>query len=269
MKKVKGTIQLFVNNVEENIKELINEHKNLILESTTYTKKIKLITGVNYLFAESRINKNTFIAHSKIKSDLIAQDFKPFEIKKNINYFGFRNNLTGIKDMICIDINSAYPTELKKQDFIGESTFDYLTKKIEKIDRLQSLGMMATNKNIIEVQNKKAIKMYNQENKMACVFFSVSHAVGEILNFLFYAYPNYVYFYWVDGIFIDPILIDTVCEYFEQNKFLFKLEPIQNFQIKKNYLAFDKWNKDKFEKKILFLPKDKKKVSKEIYDFVN
>jgi len=268
MKSKKGTIQLFINDVEKNVKSLITEHKNLIVESTTYTTKVKLNSGVNYLFAESGTSKNTFIAHNKIKSDLKQGDFKPFEVKKGINYFGFRENLSGLKDMVCIDINCAYPTELKKQNFISQTTFEYLTKRIEKIDRLRSLGMLATNKTIQEIENARLVNLYNQENPTACVFFSVSHAVGEILNFLFYAYPDYVYFYWVDGIFINPVLIDTVCEFFDQNLFTFKIEPVENFQVKKTCLMFDKWHVDKFEKKILFFPRQKTRISKEIYNFI-
>jgi hypothetical protein len=116
----KGTIQLFVKNVEENIKGLIQENSSLIIETTSYTNKVKLPTGINYLFAENGTAKNTFIAHNKIKSDIKKSEFKPFEIKKGINYYGFSDKLDHLRDMVCIDINSAYPTELKKQNFIEQ-----------------------------------------------------------------------------------------------------------------------------------------------------
>lgn len=266
MKKNK-TIQLFASDLDEATKEIISEYKNVTIESTSYTKKIITTEGVNYLFCSDHIGKNTFIANQKIKTDLKNGNFVPFEAPKQINYFGFNQNIDfNQKELICVDINSAYPTELKRQNFITDETYKYLTTNIDKIDRLRSLGMLATVKIIEEVKNQKLMSINLKEKETGCVFFQTSFNIGELLNEIFLSYPNYCFFYWVDGIFIKPELQNLVTDYFAQHGFEYKIENIENLQVKNNkYLTYQKEDK----KKILFLPQEKRRVSQTVWDFIN
>jgi len=267
-----ATIQLNEKDLKTNLKRLINEYKDLIIESTTYTTKIKLPDGTNYLFAAGNTNKNTLIAASMIKRDVKNANFEPFEFKESVHYFNFNENIPYyLKECYCVDINSAYPTELKNRNLITEKTYKHLTNKIKKDERLKSLGMLATNKIIQTIENKKVVSIESKENKTACLFFSVSHKIGEILNEIFLSYPNYCYFFWVDGIFVKKEIINTVINTINENGFNCSVERVKGLKKKENYLIFDKYHykKEIYENKIIFLPKKRARISQEIWNFIN
>lgn len=266
-----ATIQLNTFNLDENIKNLVNTGEVLKIENTTYTTKIKLKNGNSYLFAKGKINKSTFIAHSKIKKDLKNNKIKMFTFDKKINYFDFNENIKYQKELICIDINGAYPKEMLNKKYINKNTYDYLINNIDKIDRLKSLGMLATNKIIQEIENKKIKKIYLEEKETACIFFDVSYKIGDIFNDLFYKYPNYIFFYWVDGIFCKPEIKEIICEELKNNNFDYSIEQVKNLENKKKYITFDKENYKKgiFEKKIIFKPQKQERVSQKVWDFLN
>lgn len=263
------TINLNEKNMDENIKSLIKHHKDLIIESTTYTTKIKLPNGTNYLFAKGMTSKATLIAAQIIKKELKDKHFEPFN--KTVAYFNFSEDLPEyLKECVCIDIDSAYATELKNLDLITPKTFERLNR-IKKSERLKSLGMLATTKIIQTICEEQLIGIDSETSPTAPVFFEVAYNVGKVLNELFFTYPNYVYFFWVDGIFVRKEIVDFVIETIESAGFKCKIEPVKELYKKDNYLIFDKWNNKKqlFEKKILFMPKKRNnRVSKEIYNFV-
>lgn len=220
------------------------------LKISNYTTEI-VSELYNIQFMQSMRSKSCFAAFSKIRSNVKTQN-KPVVDKTGLSYFShdFKKDFDS-ETVINIDLKSAYATALYLRGIITEDTYDYLSR-IPKLDRLASVGMLASRKHVFDYNNKGKLVSYKKEvSEYENFFFYAVRCVQEIMFVMrFIAGADYL-FTWVDGIYIRPN-IDKVAEltaYLQEINFNFTIETLQDFKVRivsnKVKLDFKKEGKEK------------------------
>lgn len=225
-------------NKKENLKAYVDFLKtsgfpySLIVSNYT-TEIVTDLAGFNIQFIQTERNNTFFAAYSKIKSDIKDKSI-PVIDTRGLTYYehDFRKD-TFFPQVINIDLKSAYATALYKKDFIRDITFQYLSK-ISKLDRLASVGMLASKKHIFKYDGNNKLLGYKKiVNKYENFFFFCVQEVQNIMQDLrILSGANYL-FTWVDGIYLQPepgAIID-LCNYLEDRGYPFKIETLQNFTV--------------------------------------
>jgi hypothetical protein len=218
------------------------------LKISNYTMEI-ISDLYNIQFLHSMRSNRCFAAYAKVKS--CVKNFEVPKIRKHeLEYFMHNFNQDYFSShAICIDIKSAYATVLFNDGYINEDTFKYLGK-IDKLDRLAAIGMLASKKNCFSFdKNNKLIEFYQDISPLENFFYHCVKRVGDIMNDLKKISGEDYLFTWVDGIYLKPNdeYLYTIAPHLEQNGFKYSVEICYQFTVKisggKVRLSF--WKEDK------------------------
>lgn len=249
MKKVKSLIN------RENAKAYVE-----FLKASGYPYQLKISNYTteivselyNIQFLQSMRGKTCFAAYAKLKADVKNKPV-PQVNKGGLRYFNhnFKEDFHAEK-VINIDLKSAYATALYNSKFISEPTYNYLGR-IPKLDRLASVGMLASKKYVFDYDSAGDLKSFHkQTNELENFFFYCVKCVEEVMNELqMIAEHNYL-FTWVDGIYIkyDLDSLMNILEALDRLNYRYTVETLEDFKLKianeKVKLSFNKEGKPKF-----------------------
>ena len=262
-------IHLKKTNLKDTLHYFSSNWQDFILKITNYTMEVN--TGEKkYFFSTQAMSKKVFIWYAIIKKN---NGGEIRDIPKGFRYYDFSGieKMNGSKEKLyCIDINSAYLSVLLRDKILSEKDFNLILSRSHKRHRLQSVGMFAKNPISIGFKNGVPMEFKTNSDPFQWIFY---HAVNETylaMDKVKKALLNDFLFYWVDGIFIrgDP---QRAVDILKECGFNSKIEEVKNFHIKEKFITFDKFShsKSKFEKKILFLPQDKKMNKEEKKDLIS
>lgn len=231
------------------------DKQDFVLTSTNYTKTI--LWGSQKFVFNNTHGKNSWLfpCAKKIKDDIKASNVIIDEVPRYDIYFHKPNDLLKrLKgdyntDVTCIDLNSAYLRVLLNNKMITQDTFDYV-QNTNKATRLQSVGMLATNKLVFTFKKGKqsGAPQILCDKFLRNYFFFCCNEVGELMREVSLIAGNDFYFFWVDGIYIskdfDYEILTRLCE---QKGFKVKVDHLQNvtFANQSKHLHFSYLTKDK------------------------
>lgn len=202
MKKVKSLTR--PESVKIHVDFLKNSGFPYSLKISNYTVEImsELFT---VQFLQSMRGKQCFAAYSKVKSDV--KNFKPPRINRaELKYFEHDFNKGDFAEpyVINIDIKSAYATMLFNNGYISKETYNYLCK-IDKLDRLASVGMLASKKYCFDYDRDNSLVNYEKiVSELENFFYYCVIETAKIMADLKKIAHNVYLFTWVDGIYFKP-----------------------------------------------------------------
>ena len=236
MEKAKPGLKGNSINEKENVKGFLEYIKTngepYTLSISNYTTKITS-PSINKSFLKTMRNNAFFAGYSKIKSDvknkpvpdLGSSDVSYFEHNFSKDYF--------ISHAVNIDLKSAYSTALYNSGVISDSTFLYLSK-LKKLDRLATVGMMASKKVLFHYDDKGKLKTFERVvNPLQGFFYYCVREVQKIMNELREIAGSDYLFTWVDGIYIakGSDKIEDMKMYLNEIKYPFTVDDLTDFQV--------------------------------------
>lgn len=272
MQKKRTRINIHTSGFREFFNDII-EKENFDLSYTNYTQTIKTDNYI-YFFTPSVGSKKPFYANSKIKSDIKKNNCEDFTIMdfdvKEINYYNF-GNITEhlpLDRAVGFDFNAAYPRCLYESKVITKETFDYLLE-MKKLERLKSIGMLATVKNSMRFENGKAIKSEIIKSEFEKYYFVLQKIIGDILHSVFLENKDIFLFYWFDGIYFKNLDFQTekkIIKHFVSNGYPYKKEILTEMQIIGDTVFYKKDGKKKFlplmKKEKFIFEENKREITK-------
>lgn len=204
-------------------------------------------------FMQNMISPLAFVAGAMIKRDVLAyakgkgteeKIYTPDVDRGQLKYFSFAapKRLTLAKRKVhCIDISAAYATVLFREKMITPETYKFL-KTIPKKDRLACVGMIASNKNIYNYDEKnQLISSGNILNPLAPYFFYCVKRVADTMSECASAIKNDFLYFWVDCIYFDDsdganrkVISDKLTE----SLFNYKYEELNDFTFYDNKTCY-------------------------------
>lgn len=222
------------------------------IEVSNYTTKIKSEL-YEMQFLQSMRSKQCFAAFAKVKADVARHGNPPNADSSDVRYFehDFRGNYFS-EEVINIDLKSAYATALYNAKVLSDGTFAYLSR-ISKMDRLASVGMLASKKHCFRYSASGAIIDYEKRiSPFQNYFYFAVKEVQRVMDELRAISENDYLFTWVDGIYLKPDAanIYDCFAYLEKEKFNYHIEKLKNFSVKvtdkKVFIQFEKEGKTKY-----------------------
>jgi len=222
------------------------------IEVSNYTTKIKSEL-YEMQFLQSMRSKQCFAAYAKIKSDVAKHADPPLVDSSEVRYFehDFRANYFS-PEVINIDLKSAYATALYNAKVLTDGTFAYLSR-IPKMDRLASVGMLASKKHCFRYSSNGSIIDYEKKiSPYQNYFYFAVKEVQRVMDELKCISEGDYLFTWVDGIYIKPDSpkLYECLNHLEQSKFNYHIEKLQNFNVrvtdKKVFIEFEKEGTKKY-----------------------
>lgn len=220
------------------------------LKISNYTTEIvSELYNIQYL--QSMRGKACFAAAAKIKKDINGKE-KPDINKHALSYFNhdFKKDFDA-PEVINIDLRSAYATALYNNGILTKPTFEYLGK-IPKLDRLASVGMLASKKYVFDYNEEGKLINYRKEvNPNENFFYYAVAIVEEVMNALRVISNHHYLFTWVDGIYIknDLETLVAIGDYLDSIDFRYSIEVLKDFKVRlfdnKVKLSFFKNDKEK------------------------
>lgn len=237
-----------------------------VITLSNYSQKIESEL-INYNSLNEEKSKMFFSASSKVKEDCLKSPI-PLIDKKEISYFNFDiKEDVKLEKMYGIDLKNAYATMLRKFEYISGDTFYYLSK-LEKLDRLGSLGMLAGKKKKIYFDKngkyyKSEVIKKQTENYFFFAIIQVAYIMNECKKLI---KKNDYLFTWVDCIYFqNEENFDALCSFLEDNGIEFHKKYYEKFETKKvneNTLKVTMYEKEKL--KLFHAPTKRKKVLEEL-----
>ena len=173
------------------------------LKITNYTTE--LISDLYHVqFCKSMQSFRCFAAYSKLKKD-VKDKSVPVVDRADLRYFehDYRGEVSA-PYIINIDLKSAYASVLFIEGIISKDTYRYL-QSIPKMDRLASVGMLASRKHIFDFGKDGSIDQYNfTVSPLENFFYYAVKRTGEIMTEIRHILGNDYVFTWVDGIYFLP-----------------------------------------------------------------
>lgn len=270
-------MKLKINRNLDSIKGRISYYKSknydFVVKNTGYTTEI-IHNGISvkYLTIEQEQSKRLFSYAKRIKNDvensnIIIDQINPYFI----DYFDCEKPKRLPEKVINVDIKSAYLTTLLNAGLITVETFAILSGA-EKIERLKSVGMLATSKFVYTYENGKIVDIKREMNENnRNIFFYISMKVDEIMKELKKRFKKDFLFYWVDGIYFNEnVNLKKVERYFIENKYLFSVTEINEPIIKiENGLFYFKYTDKKEKVKTFHFPINDNENRKKIRSYFN
>lgn len=183
---------------------MIGSGQSFELSSSNYTTGIKCedkALCAKYV-ATMQTNK-TFASFAKLKKALKDKPV-PDITNEDVRYFShnFRQNIY-IDEVYNIDLKSAYATILLRDGFIDEETYKYICSGTKQ-ERLASVGMLASRKEIFTFKNGKAVSEEKKVSENSGFFFLAAQRTFDIMDELKRMCEQSYLFTWVDGIYFTP-----------------------------------------------------------------
>ena len=226
----------------ESVNAYIDFHKKIKLPFkiilSTYTTRI-ISDYCDIYFMRNEQSNRVFSAYAKVKKDVTR--FKVNKIRvDSLQYYSHNFSYDNFyADRIYnIDIKSAYASILYNDGYITRTTFNYL-KTLPKIDRLASVGMLASKKNIFLMDaTGKPISETTVVSENSDYFFHCVKRCSEIINQASKHLGQAFLFSWVDGIYYlqeeqASIKASKIFkEYFyDEHKLITSFEILDNFEV--------------------------------------
>lgn len=233
------------------IKKTINETKDFFIKTnflirnkvnfktilTNYTAELQCeeIPFFNIKFLKKNQNKLAFIAFKKIEKDLKTwtANEPPIINKNECTYFSFDKNFKSqlINEATNLDLKSAYATILFNNCFISLETFNFISK-LNKIDRLTCIGMLASRKDIFTYQDGRPIMHEEKTNPLEPYFYYCVNQTACIMDELRKKLEKDFIFTWVDSVYYRKSIANDylLTNYLNENCLNFRIESIRYFQ---------------------------------------
>lgn len=273
-KKVKSIID------ENNYKDYLLLCEEAGLPYTIYRSNYRVIIESDFCnidFMQNIMSNKAFFVGAMIKKDiketgLVAPDID----KRELKYYDFTppKYLQQSEETIYnIDIKSAYARVLFRHGIISRKTYEKM-QCLPKKDRLASVGMLASRKNIFNMQGREVVSASSEEKDTAPWFLFCVKKTAELMDKCRAILGKDFLFYWVDGIFFRNErnarkvmeLIDRegyACSFDKCHKFTY------NDTATEKYITYWKEDKEGAEYKRLSLPHVNNEIDKFIIDFLS
>lgn len=258
-------------------------HKIIYSNYTTEIICEKL--NFDFMFLNSFQSKKMFVAFNMIKGDFnnyTVNEIPTYTYNDVLFFEHAINREMQLKDVVNLDLNSAYATVLLNDGFIQQKTFDFL-QEIPKIDRLACIGMFASRKTLFqydekgEVDKHELIKAKNKHgDETEGYFIYCIKKVGELMVNIRSKIGDDFLMFWVDGIYIknNKESIQAAEQIIKDSNFKYKKKilPIFNTKIKNNKkISVELWEQNPLycEKKQFNYSKPLTEFQKIVIDYIN
>jgi hypothetical protein len=179
-----------------------------------------------------------FKVATMIKNDVLNSETGKaiMETKYFKTNFGFSDNPKSYlsKQVLNIDITSAYATCLLNNGLITEKTYKAL-KKLPKTERLPCVGMLATSHTAYKYENGECIEVNSFRAETASVFFYLIDEINYLMQNIQFVLGKHYIFHWVDGIFFDyntdSATVQEIERYLNDKGYEYKYEDVQDFKV--------------------------------------
>lgn len=202
------------------------------LAISNYTTSIEADSRLDrFLYALT--SNQSFAAYSKIKRDV--KDIVQPDIDRSTLEFFHHNFMRNASHKVVynIDLKSAYAEMLRKAGVLKKDTVDYLFR-INKTDRLISVGMLASKKEIFSFDRLGNISSHDTEvsDKENFFFYAVKEVAEVMQNLKNICRENYL-FTWVDGIYFLPDRNKLIqCEnYLRKSRIRYSEEVLRDWEV--------------------------------------
>jgi hypothetical protein len=187
------------------VKTLIDLHKTVNIpfacSVTNYTTHLESELR-NILFQKEHRSTQMFAAYQYLKKDIEGKNLPhvdPDKLRYYIN--GFNGNQIYSDKIYNIDLKAAYATILFNKGILSKKTYRYLMR-LPKIERLVSVGMLASRKNTFHFNNNGRIIAETEViSPYSNFFFAAVKETYDIMNEAKVILGNDFLFSWVDGIY--------------------------------------------------------------------
>jgi hypothetical protein len=232
-----GTLRRTAANIQFNIDILNKTNTSFVVQNGTYTTTIITPNGkVRYMMNQYSIR--VFKVATMIKNDVLnSENGKAImETKYFKTNFGFSDNPKSYisKQVLNIDITSAYATCLLQNGLITERTYKAL-KKLPKTERLPCVGMLATSHTAYKYENGECIEVNSFRADTAPVFFFLIDEINYLMQNIQFLLGKHYIFHWVDGIFFDyktdKATVEEIERYLNEKGYEYKYEDVQDFKV--------------------------------------
>lgn len=219
-----------------NVKALIELHKVLKIpfscSVTNYTTHLQSECK-NILYQKEHRSNQMFIAYQMIKKDIEGKNLPhvdPDRLKYYIN--GFNGEQIYSDKIYNIDLKAAYATILFNKGILSKKTFNYLMT-LPKMERLVSVGMLASRKEIFHFGNSgQIISSDEQVSPFANFFFAAVKETHDIMNEVKTIMGNDFLFSWVDGVyFMNRRHKTSVMNFLKARKLKAVFQVLHEFEI--------------------------------------
>ena len=216
---------------------LITMKQDFSVRSSTYSTTITLPNDNKLKFYKNKYDDRVFIANKLILKDLKGKNIDHIingDFKK-INYDS-KNGLEPFdqKNVINLDISSAYASTLLNEKLITRSTFDFL-QKLKKFERLPAIGMLARKSMVFTYENGDCMETEIDLSPNAQIFYYLIQKVEEAMQEAKAIAGDYYLFHWVDGVFIDASLpkkkVAQIENVFKKRHYMYKYEIVENMRV--------------------------------------
>lgn len=224
-------------NVQFNIDILNKLGVEFEVQHGTYTTTIVTEEGkARYMMNE--YNNRVFRCASMIKSDVLksenAQEIMASKYLKNNFALSDNKNSYKARQVLNIDISSAYATCLYRNELITDKTYKVL-KSLPKTERLPCVGMLATSHTKFQYSNGECYNVDVFRSPTAPVFFYLIDEINYIMQQIQFLLGEDFIFYWVDGVFFNyntpPEKVQAIEEFLTESGYDYKYENVQDFKI--------------------------------------
>lgn len=214
--------------------------KKFTVRHGTYTTTLETDAGkrkfMTHNFAERVFIAAKMIRRDVLQSEVAAQIMNSQHSKMN---FGHREEIKPFseKEVLNIDISSAYATTLWLSGMITEPTFNYL-QSLRKEERLPAIGMLAKSAVVFNYEDGKCKEINVSRQDTHQIFFYLIEEVNLVMQSIAWELGRHYYFHWVDGVFFSRQtprnLVGRVEEILADRGYRFKYENVTDFQLKRN-----------------------------------
>jgi hypothetical protein len=178
-----------------------------------------------------------FAAYQKIKKDIEGKNLPHVDPEKLRYYINGFNGTQIYSDKIYnIDLKAAYATILFNKGILSKKTYSYLIR-LPKIERLVSVGMLASRKNTFHFNNKGVIISETETvSPFANFFFSAVKETFDIMQEMKIVLGNDFLFSWVDGVyFSNRRHKTTIMNMLKARKLKAAFSVLHEFEIEMNH----------------------------------
>jgi hypothetical protein len=242
------------NNANAFIRFLVETKQTFDLSASNYTTKIEGEV-ITQKWVKHMQSKRTFAAYSKLKKDVKDQPVPVIDRDQLVYYVhNFRED-SYTPQVFNIDLKSAYATILLNDGMITPDTYIYLSK-LQKQERLASVGMLATCKQNFKFIKGEPVELTTDVSQYSGFFFYAVKRTSEIMDELKKICGQKYLFTWVDGIYFlpDETIFSNCCEYLDQINFPYTCEYLTDFTVRQTEIKVSLVFKKQGKIKVFNLP---------------